>query len=88
MLQDVLARLDKTYQAFFRRVANGEQPEFLCFHGKDRWHSFTDNEEGNGARLENGSLVLSTIGRIAVHWSRPLEDTIKTVTMSRQADGW
>jgi putative transposase len=26
VLQDVLARLDKTYQAFFRRVANGEQP--------------------------------------------------------------
>jgi putative transposase len=24
VLQDVLARLDKTYQAFFRRVANGE----------------------------------------------------------------
>src|SRR5215467_8684763 len=26
VLQDVLARLDKTYQAFFRRVANGEKP--------------------------------------------------------------
>src|SRR5215469_11396670 len=25
VLQDVLARLDKTYQAFFRRLANGEQ---------------------------------------------------------------
>src|SRR5215470_9172469 len=26
VLQDVLARLETTYQAFFRRVANGEQP--------------------------------------------------------------
>ena len=25
VLQDVLARLDKTYQAFFRRMANGEK---------------------------------------------------------------
>src|SRR5215472_10932186 len=26
VLQDVLARLETTYQAFFRRVANGEKP--------------------------------------------------------------
>jgi putative transposase len=39
--QDVLARLDTTYQAFFRRVANGEQPGFPRFHSKDRYHSFT-----------------------------------------------
>src|SRR5215469_5597269 len=26
VLQDVLARLDRTYQAFFRRLAAGEQP--------------------------------------------------------------
>ena len=26
VLQDVLARLDKAYQAFFRRLANGEKP--------------------------------------------------------------
>jgi putative transposase len=32
--------------------------------------------------------VLSTIGRIAVRWSRPVAGTIKTVTMSKEADGW
>jgi putative transposase len=88
VLQDVLARLDKTYQAFFRRVQNGEKPGFPRFHGKDRYHSFTYKEYGNGARLENGYLVLSKIGRIAVHWSRPLEGTPKTVTVSQEADGW
>src|SRR5215469_13788716 len=70
VLQDVLARLDKTYQAFFRRVANGEQPGFPRFRGKNRYHSFTYKEYGNGARLDNGSLVLSKLGRIAVRWSR------------------
>ncbi len=55
ILQDVLARLDKTYQAFFRRVANGEQPGFPRFQGRTRWHSFTYKEYGNGARLDNGS---------------------------------
>ena len=88
VLQDVLARLDKTYQAFFRRVANGERPGFPRFQGKDRYHSFTYKEYGNGARLDNGYLVLSKIGRIAVRWSRPVEGTIKTVTVSKEADGW
>jgi putative transposase len=88
VLQDVLARLDKTYQAFFRRLANGEKPGFPRFHGKDRSHSFTSKEYGNGARLDNGYLVLSKIGRIGVRWSRPLQGTIKTVTIGKAADGW
>lgn len=32
--------------------------------------------------------MLSKIGRLAVRWSRPLEGTPKTVTVSREADGW
>ena len=88
VLQDVLARLDKTYQAFFRRVANGENAGFPRSHGRDRYHSFTYKEYGNGARLDNGYLVLSKIGRVTVRWSRPLEGTPKTVTISKEADGW
>ena len=41
VLQDVLARLDKSYQAFFRRVANGKQPGFPRFQGKDHYHTPT-----------------------------------------------
>jgi putative transposase len=85
VLQDVLARLDTTYQAFFRRLMTGENPGFPRFQGRDRYHSFTYKEYGNGARLDNGSLVLSKIGRIAVRWSRPVEGTIKTVTVSKEA---
>jgi putative transposase len=44
VLQDVLARLDTTYQAFFRRVQQGERAGFPRFHGKDRYHSFTYKE--------------------------------------------
>jgi putative transposase len=88
VLQDVRARLDMTYQAFFRRVQAGERAGFPRFQGRERYHSFTYKEYGNGARLENGYLVLSKIGRIAVRWSRPVQGTIKTVTVSREADGW
>jgi putative transposase len=88
VLQDVLARLDKTYQAFFRRVKAGQTPGFPRFQGRDRYHSFTYKQFGNGATLDNGFLVLSKIGRIAIRWSRPIEGTPKTVTVSREADGW
>src|SRR5689334_9129888 len=70
VLQDTLARLDKTYQAFFRRLKAGEKAGFPRYQGRDRWHSFTYKEFGNGATLDNGFLVLSKIGRLAVRWSQ------------------
>jgi putative transposase len=88
VLQDVLARLDKTYQAFFRRIREGQTPGYPRFQGRGRYHSFTYKEFGNGARLDNGFLILSKIGRLAVRWSRPIEGTPKTVTVSKEADGW
>jgi putative transposase len=88
LLQDVLARLDKTYQAFFTRVQHGEKAGFPRFKGQNRYHSFTFKEYGNGARFDNGFLALSKIGRIKVHWSRPIAGTPKTVTISQEADGW
>ncbi|HET8909098.1 MAG TPA: transposase [Ktedonobacterales bacterium] len=88
VLQDVLARLDKTYQAFFRRIRAGQTPGFPRYQGRNRYHSFTYKEYSNGARLDNGFLVLTKIGRVAVRWSRPLEGMPKTVTISHEADGW
>lgn len=88
VLQDVLTRLDKTYQAFFRRLKAGQTPGFPRYQGRNRYHSFTYKQYGNGARLDNGFLVLSKIGRVAVRWSRPLDGTPKTVTVSHETDGW
>jgi putative transposase len=90
VLQDVLRRLDRAFQRFFARVKAGETPGYPRFHGSNRYNSFTYKQVGEhgGARLDNGFLVLSKIGRIAARWSRPLEGTIKTVTISREADGW
>jgi putative transposase len=83
-----LARLDKTYQAFFRRRERGEKAGFPRYKGTNRYHSFTFKEYGNGARRDNGTVVVAKIGRIRVRWSRPLEGTPKTLTISREADGW
>src|SRR5260370_40235711 len=62
VLQDVLLRLDRAFQAFFRRVAAGETPGYPRFQGRDRYNSFTYPQFDNGARLDNGYLVLSKIG--------------------------
>src|SRR5262249_34458768 len=51
-------------------------------------HSFTYRACGNSAQLDNGRQVLSKVRRIAVCWSRPVMGKIKTVTVSREADGW
>src|SRR5262245_43763184 len=48
-LQDVLAHLDKTYQAFFRQLANGDKSSFPRFQGRDRSHSRPSKAYGNGA---------------------------------------
>src|SRR5258708_5633556 len=88
VLQDVLTRLDRAFQAFFRRVQAGETPGYPRFKRSTRYNSFTYKQFGNGAMLVSDCLVLSRIGRIAVRWSRPLAGTPKTVTIRREADGW
>jgi putative transposase len=99
LLHDVLARLDRTAHAAFRRLATGDwraarRPALSRAESLPLLHlpapprtTATAPEDGNGARLENGSLVLAKSGRIAGRWSRPIEGTIKTVTLAREADG-
>jgi putative transposase len=86
--QDVVLRVDRAFRAYFQRVKNGETPGYPRFHGRERYNSFTYPQFENGARLDNGCPILSKIVRIAVRWSRPMAGAPKTVTLSREADGW
>ena len=52
ILHDVLARLDKTYQAFFRRVKAGKKAGFPHYQARTRWHAFT--EEGRESPVIHG----------------------------------
>jgi putative transposase len=87
-LQDVILRLDRAFQADFRRVKKGETPGYPRFQGQGRYNSFTFTEYGDGAVLDGGFLSLSKIGRIRIGPRRPLEGVPKTVTISREVDGW
>jgi putative transposase len=82
VLQDVLHRLDRTFQAFVRRVKDGETPGYLRFQAKGRFDSFTCPQAGehDGAVLDGGVLSLSKIGHIRIRLHRPIEDHPKTIT--------
>jgi len=87
VLQDVLRRLDKAMQAFFRRVREGQTPGYPRFQGRDRYTSFTYPDIA-GWKLEGNILHLSKIGTIKVKLHRPIEGMIKTVTIKREVDQW
>ncbi len=87
VLQDVLRRLEKAFQAFFRRLANGEKPGYPRFKGRDRYDSFT-YPDGAGWKFDGKSLHLSKIGSAQVKLHRPLEGQIKTITIKREVDQW
>ncbi|HET8907273.1 MAG TPA: transposase [Ktedonobacterales bacterium] len=88
VLQDVILRVERTYKAFFRRVKTGPEPGYPRFQGNNRYHSFTYPQYGGGAVLDGGVLSLSRIGRIPIRLHRAVEGTPKTVTISRETDGW
>ena len=61
VLQDVLRRLDRAFQNFFRRVKNGEEPGYPRFQGRNRYCSFT-YPDGAGWKLDGDRLNLTKIG--------------------------
>lgn len=86
VLQDTLRRVDKTFQAFFRRVKAGQKAGYPRFKGARRYDSFTYPQ--GGFKLDGDKLTLSKIGSVRVRLSRPVEGRVKTCTVKREADGW
>ena len=88
VLQNVLFKLDQSFQNFFRRCKTGGKAGFPRFKGKDRYDSFSFNN--TGFSLEGKQLALSKIGNVKVRLSRELpEDAIiKTCSIKRQNGSW
>ena len=86
VLQDTLRRLSKAFDAFFRRMREGQKPGYPRFKAKDRFDSFCYPQ--SGFRLEGDKLHLSKIGSCRIRLSRKIEGTIKTCTIIRQPCGW
>jgi len=82
--QDILRRLDKAFQAFFRRLKQGDTPGFPRFKSADRFDSITFPAYGDGIRLKNGKLYIQNVGSVRIKLHRDIEGTIKTITIKRQ----
>jgi putative transposase len=87
--QDVLRRVQKTFDPFFRRIKAGEKAGYPRFKSRSRFDSYTFPSYGDGCKLrDNGKLYCQGIGALKVTWHRPLQGTIKTVTLKREAGRW
>ncbi|MBT9165285.1 MAG: hypothetical protein DDT23_01300 [candidate division WS2 bacterium] len=80
-LQDVVRRVDRAYQGFFRRVKKGDKAGFPRFKGYNRYDSFTLTQAG--WKLQGNKLTISKIGSFKVVLHRPIEGKIKTITIRR-----
>ncbi|HKV58318.1 MAG TPA: transposase [Ktedonobacteraceae bacterium] len=92
VLQDTLRRVDKAFNAFFRRVKNGEKAGYPRFQHYGRYDSFTFPQSGFSLTEEN-RVCLSKIGTIKGKFPRgkkanPPQGTMKTCTVKREGHHW
>ena len=86
--QATMRRLDKAFAHFFRRLKTGEKPGYPRFKGRDFFNSIEFPAHGDGIRLVENRLRVQHVGLIRVALHRPVEGTIKTVTLKREVGKW
>lgn len=99
VLQDVILRLKRAFDDFFRRMQNGETPGYPRFQGRNRYDSFT-YPDGAGWKLDAKerpadkrgmvriNLRLTKIGTVKLHLHREMAGTIKTLTIKQEGEHW
>lgn len=88
VIRDPLQRVQKAYQAFYRRVKAGQTPGHPRFQGKERYDSFIFTDSHGFSLTQDNRLCLSKIGTIKVKLHRPIEGKTKTCTISREGEHW
>ncbi|MCY9665850.1 transposase [Paenibacillus alginolyticus] len=86
VLQNVVERLDKAYQAFFRRVKNAEKAGYPRFKPESQYNSFTYPQ--SGFSIEGKQLLLSKIGDVRIRLHRQPQGRIKTCTIIVKNDNY
>lgn len=91
VLQDVIKRVDRAFQGFFRRVKAKRKAGYPRFKGKGRYDSFTFPQAGTtGVKLQKDGkrVLIYGIGSVKIKLHRPLEGKIKTATIKREGKHW
>lgn len=84
--QDVLKRLDKSFQGFFRRIKQGVKAGFPRFKGANRFDSFCFPQ--SGFSLTGNRLTLSKIGKVKIKLSRNIIGKVKTCQIKQEIGKW
>ena len=92
-LQETVRRVDRAFQAFYRRVKRGEKPGFPRYKSRKSFVGFGYPDKAGwrferGANGRHGVLHLSNLGAIKVRgkprqWGEP-----RQVVLTRTAHGW
>jgi putative transposase len=85
-LQAVLRRLDRAFQAFFRRCKAGEKPGYPRFKGKDRFRTLVFPD---GGKLVAGTkrLYVPGIGKVKIKLHRPIKGVHGETRVRLDGDG-
>ena len=92
--QVTLKRLDLSFDAFFRRVKEGQAPGFPRFKSYDRFPGFGFKHHGDGFLFtpgpgwRNGRLRLSGIGTMSARGEARTPGKVISADIMRKVDGW
>ncbi|MFE8963116.1 RNA-guided endonuclease InsQ/TnpB family protein [Streptomyces iakyrus] len=92
--QATLRRLDKAFQAFFRRVKAGRTAGYPRFKGVGHFDTVTFPKDGDGCRWDSTPhdahtrVRLQGVGHIRVHQHRPVQGRVKTISVKREGNRW
>ncbi len=84
-----LKRLDRSFQAFYRRCREGEDPGYPRFKGAGSFDSVQwEDRKGWALDEQAGRLRLQGVGNIKVRLHRPTKGIPKTTTVKRSGKRW
>lgn len=89
-----LRRLDRAFQAFFRRCKAGEKPGYPRFKGRGWWDSVEWPAVDGGAKWDSiphptvTRVYLKGIGHVRVHQHRAVKGRMKTIAVKREGKRW
>lgn len=91
--QATLRRLNRAFEAFFRRVKNGQTPGYPRFRSTRRFDTVDFPKDGDGCRWSatpaTGKSVwthvyLQGVGHVKVNQHRPVAGRVKTISIKRE----
>ncbi|WP_433463865.1 RNA-guided endonuclease InsQ/TnpB family protein [Spirillospora sp. CA-128828] len=92
--QATLRRLNRAFEAFFRRVKTGDKPGYPRFRSRHRFDTVEFPKDGDGCKWDSTPLDRQTrvrlqgVGHVRVHQYRPVQGRVKTISIKREGSRW